>query len=132
MFTVALFTAKTWKQPKWPSTKEPTTRTVHDNGISATKKKERMPFVVMRMDLEMIKLSEVRQMKYTMRSLICGIEKERMQMNYVQDTKRPTDLREGIYGCWEEGCGGRDSEGVWGGHEHAAIFKMDNQQGPTV
>ena len=40
-----------------------------------------------------------------MRSLICGIEKERVQMNYVQDTKRPTDLREGIYGCWEEGCG---------------------------
>ena len=53
-------------------------------------------------------------------------------MNYVQDAKRPTDLREGIYGCWEEGCRGRDSEGVWDRHEHAAIFKMDNQQGPTV
>ena len=27
---------------------------------------------------------------------------------------------------------GRDSEGVWNGHVHTAIFKMDNQQGPTV
>ena len=28
--------------------------------------------------------------------------------------------------------GGRDSQGVWDGHVHTAIFKMDNQQGPTV
>ena len=28
--------------------------------------------------------------------------------------------------------GGRDSQGVWARHVHAAIFKMDNQQGPTV
>ena len=28
--------------------------------------------------------------------------------------------------------GGRDSEGVWDGHVHSAIFKMDNCQGPTV
>ena len=27
---------------------------------------------------------------------------------------------------------GRDSWGVWDGHEHTAIFKMDNQQGPTL
>ena len=26
----------------------------------------------------------------------------------------------------------RDSDGVWDEHVHAAIFKMDNQQGPTV
>ena len=28
--------------------------------------------------------------------------------------------------------GGRDSYGVWGGHVHTAVFKMDNQQGPTA
>ena len=28
--------------------------------------------------------------------------------------------------------GGRESLGVWDGHVHTAIFKMDNQQGPTV
>ena len=26
---------------------------------------------------------------------------------------------------------GRDSQGVWDGHVHTAVFKMDNQQGPT-
>ena len=28
--------------------------------------------------------------------------------------------------------GGRDSQGLWEGHVHTAIFKMDNQQGPIV
>ena len=27
---------------------------------------------------------------------------------------------------------GRDSQGVWDPHLHTAVFKMDNQQGPTV
>ena len=27
---------------------------------------------------------------------------------------------------------GGDSQGVWNGHVHAAIFKMDNQQEPTI
>ena len=27
---------------------------------------------------------------------------------------------------------GRDSQELWDGHVHTAIFKMDNQQGPTV
>ena len=26
----------------------------------------------------------------------------------------------------------RDSEGVWDGHVHTALLKMDNQQGPIV
>ena len=26
----------------------------------------------------------------------------------------------------------RDSEGVWDGHVHTAVFKMSNQQGPAV
>ena len=27
---------------------------------------------------------------------------------------------------------GIDNQGVWDGHVHTAIFKMDHQQGPTV
>jgi len=27
---------------------------------------------------------------------------------------------------------GRDSQGVWDGHVHTAIFEMDNQQGSIV
>ena len=26
---------------------------------------------------------------------------------------------------------GRDNQGVWDGHVHTGIFKMDNQQGPS-
>ena len=32
----------------------------------------------------------------------------------------------------EKALGGRDREGVWDGQVHTAIFKIDNQQGPTV
>ena len=28
--------------------------------------------------------------------------------------------------------GGRDSQGVWDGHGHMAVFNMENQQGPAV
>ena len=35
------------------------------------------------------------------------------------------------YGCHGKG-GEKDSQGVWNGHVHTAVFKMDNQQGPTV
>ena len=35
---------------------------------------------------------------------------------------------------WPEGkvAGERDSLGLWGGHVHTAIFKVDDQQGPAV
>ena len=43
------------------------------NGLLATKKKEIMPFEATWMDLEIIILSEVRQTKTNILSLICGI-----------------------------------------------------------
>ena len=27
--------------------------------------------------------------------------------------------------------GGRDSQGIWDGHGHTAVFNMENQQGPA-
>ena len=64
MFTAALFTiAKTWKQPKYPSTDEwikmwnISTMEYH----SAIKKNEVMPFAATWMDLDIIILSEVSQ-----------------------------------------------------------------------
>ena len=44
----------------------------------------------------------------------------------LQNRKRPTDL-ENKHGYW-----GRDSWGTGNGHVHIAIFKVDNQQGPTI
>ena len=45
----------------------------------------------------------------------------------LQNSSRLTDLENKFMVA-----GGRDSQGVWDGHVHSAMFKMDNQQGPTV
>ena len=82
MFIVALFTiAKTWKQPKCPSTekwiKKMWDRHTHIHIMeyySAIKKNEVMPFATTWMDLEIIILSEISQKeKHCMISLKCGI-----------------------------------------------------------
>ena len=65
MFIAALFTiAKTWKQPKCPSTDEwiKKMRYIYTmEYYSAIKKNERMPFAATWMDLDIIILSEVRK-----------------------------------------------------------------------
>ena len=67
MFIAALFTiAKTWKQPKSPSTEEWIKKTwyIYTMGYySVIKKNEIMPFAATWMDLEIIILSEVSQTK---------------------------------------------------------------------
>ena len=81
MFVAALYTiAKTCKQPKCPSTDEWIKKmwgvcvcVCMVEYYSAIKKSEIMPFAAMWMDLEIIILSEVNQIKTDMISLICGI-----------------------------------------------------------
>ena len=80
MFIVALFTiAKTWKQPKCPSTDEWIKKMWYIYTMeyySAIKKNEIMPFEATWMQLEIIILSEVSQKekdKYHIMSLIWGI-----------------------------------------------------------
>ena len=53
-------------------------------------------------------------------------------MNLFTKWKEVYRLREGAYGYQGEKVEGRANQEVWDGHEHRAIFKMDNQQGPTV
>ena len=79
MFIAALFTiAKTWKQPKCPSTNEWIKKMWYIYTMdyySAIKKNKIMPFATTWMDVEIIILSEVTQKekdKYCI-SLICGI-----------------------------------------------------------
>ena len=80
MFTAALFTiAKTWKQPKCPSTEEWIKKMWYIYTMeyySAIKRNETMPFAATWMDLEIIILNEVSQTEkdiYHMISPIGGI-----------------------------------------------------------
>ena len=80
MFIAALFTiAKTWKQPKCPSTDEWIKKMWYIYTMEyylATEKNEIMPFAATWMQLEIIIPSEVSQTKkdkYHMIALICGI-----------------------------------------------------------
>ena len=80
MFIAALFTtARTWKQPKCPSTDEWIKKMWYIYTIeyySAIKRNEIGSFVEMRMDLEAVIQSEVSQKeknKYCITLLICGI-----------------------------------------------------------
>ena len=80
MFIAAFFTiAKTWKQPKCPSTEEWIKRRWYiytREYYSAITKNEIPAFFVTWMDLETIMLSEVshtRRHQYQMLSLTCGI-----------------------------------------------------------
>ena len=65
MFIAALLTiARTWKQPKCPSTEEWIKKMLYINTMeyySAIKKNKILPFVATWMDLESILLSEVSQ-----------------------------------------------------------------------
>ena len=79
MFIAALFTiAKTWKQPKCPSTDEWLKKMWYIYTVeyySAIKKNEIMPFAATWMDLEIIIRSQTEKDKYHIISLICGILK---------------------------------------------------------
>uniref|UniRef100_A0A4X1TR39 DUF1725 domain-containing protein n=1 Tax=Sus scrofa TaxID=9823 RepID=A0A4X1TR39_PIG len=77
MFIAALFAiAKTWKQPKCPSTEEWIKKMWYIYTMeyySAIKRNEIMAFAATWMDLEIITLSEKEKDKYHMLSLISGI-----------------------------------------------------------
>ena len=80
MFIAALFiVAKTWKQPKCPSTDELIKKMWYINTMEyypATKKNKIMPFAATWMELEILILGEINQKekdKYHMISLTCRI-----------------------------------------------------------
>ena len=80
MFIAALFTiARTWKQPKCPSTEEWIKKMCYKYTMeyySAIKRNEIVPFAETWIDLETVIQSEVSQKeknKYRIISLICGI-----------------------------------------------------------
>ena len=93
MFIAALFTiARSWKQPKWPSTDEWIKKTLYIYTMeyySAIKRKEIGPFVETWMDIETVIQSEVSQKeknKYCILTHICGTRKM-VQMNQFAEQK---------------------------------------------
>ena len=97
MFIAVLFTiAKTWKQPKCPSTEEWIKKMWYIYTMeyySAIKKNEIMPFAATWMDVDIIVLSEVSQTekdKY-MISLTCRIKKnDTNELIYKMETDSQT------------------------------------------
>ena len=54
-----------------------------------------------------------------------------IQMNLFTNRNRLTDLEKKLMVMGQGRVGGRDRLGVWDWYVHTAIFKIDNQQGPT-
>ena len=69
-----------------------------------------------------------------MTSLICGILKKNDTNEPIYKTE--TDLQTQRMNLWLPGgkgwVGASDRLEVWDGHVHTVVFKIDNQQGPTV
>ena len=53
-------------------------------------------------------------------------------MDLFTKQKETHRLENLTYGCQGKRMKGRDTQGIWDQFLHTAIFKMDNQQGPTV
>ena len=110
--------ARTWKQPKCPSTDEWIKKmwyTYTTEYYSTTKKKEIMPFAATWMDLEIITLNEVSQRKTNTKWYHLYVESKIWhKWTYLWSGNRLIDLESRPCGCQGEGCWGKDGVGVWG------------------
>ena len=96
---------------------------------SAIKKNERMPFAATGMELEIIILSEVVGQRKTniMWYCIYAESSKMIPMNIFTKQKQAHRLTEFMVMQWR-----RDRPRVWNWYVYIVIFKIDNQQRPTV
>ena len=100
MFIAALFTvAKTWKQPKCPSTEEWIKKMWYIYTMeyySAIKNNEIMPFAATQMDLEIIvilsEVSQTEKYKYHYITYMWNLKKKCYRWTYLQNRNRLTDI----------------------------------------
>ena len=125
MFIAVPFTtAKTWKQPKYPSAEECIKMwyIYTMEYYSAVKKNEIMPLAATWMNLEIIILSKVSQKekkKHLITALYVESKKTWYKWTYLQNRNRLTDLRMNL---WLPR--GKEGERVWDWHIHTAVFKI--------
>ena len=92
-----------------------------------------MPFAATFMELERVILSEVSQTKQEKyHDTHCMWDLKRNDTNELsQKTETDTAFEKELKVTrWKDGV--RNSQGVWDGHVHIAIFKMNNQQGFAI
>ena len=97
---------------------------------SVIKNNEIMQFATTWKNMDMIKLNELSQRNTNILSLICRILKKLLQMNLFTKQKEIHRLRKCI---WlpvgkNEVWGGEDRLGIWDGHVHNAIVKIETNK----
>ena len=117
MLTAALFTiARTWKQPKCPSTEEQIKKMWYIHTMeyySAIKKNKITPFAATWMDGEIVILSDVSQTekdKYHDIAYMWNLKKG-YKLTYLQNRNRVTDVETNL--CLPGDGGGRDKLEDW-------------------
>ena len=96
---------------------------------SAIEKNEIMPSAAKCMDLEIVILSDINQTKTNIwYSLYVELKKKMIHMNLYT---KLTDIENKLMVIKAESWG-RDKLGVWDWHTHTSIYKIDDQQEPTV
>ena len=99
---------------------------------SAIKENEIMSFAATWMDLAKVTLSEVNQTKKEIYDILYMWNLKGNTNALTYKTERDSQTLRTNLGVLGRRMRGRDSYGVGDGHVHTAIFKMNNQQGPTV
>ena len=114
MFIEALFTiAKTWKQPKCPSTEEWVKLWYIYILWNIINMNEIMPFIATWMDLELILLSVVRQRKTNIRWDYYYVVFNKNDTKEFTKQKQTQRFQNQTYGYQRGNAGRRDGLGVW-------------------